>query len=176
MSIIFVRKTQDSVRLGSDSQETSGESCRENFQESKLRKIKDDVYVGLVGNCQIGSLLFAYLEEHPIDYISDSLELANFFKEFFDWTNDFIYDPEDKPLTTTMCQFTIVIGQDVWYFNNFYIRKLLADEYIALGSARQAALAVASLGHSVEEILEACCKVDIYCSTPTCIFEIKNKL
>lgn len=143
--------------------------------DSKLREISPGIYVGSCGDGHLGSLLYAYLEKNSLSQVESAIELADFFKDFAEWAAKYLELHPEKPGTLYGSQFIIVIYENAWIFNNYYIRNLKEGDFSAIGAGAQAGLACMYIGASVEEALEAVCKVDIYCSEPIKIFEIGIK-
>ena len=173
MSVILVKKYKDKVILGSDTQETSGESGQENINFSKIRKINDSVWIACAGNAHVASLLYAYAEVNDMTEITKSIQLISYFKNFFDWVNEIIIPIPDMINPCISCQFIIVVNNKVWNFNNYYLRDLDENEVSSIGIGSQSALACMKITDSVETALTAVCDTDIYCSLPLNIIEIK---
>ncbi len=100
--------------------------------------------------------------------------MVNYFSQFKSWIYEDIYDDNEDNLNLLQrCQFILIIHNKVWQFADFYHREIAEGEYVAIGSGSQAAMACSKLSNSIEEILTAVCEVDIYCSVPLNIKEIK---
>ena len=170
MSVIVVKNNEDSIELASDSQETYSESDMVTIDWCKIRKIDDSVYVGAVGNAHITNLFFAYIEKYPINHVNISIDLIEYFSQFYTWASEIISSTgniENISEILGSSQFIIIIKNDIWQFNNFYIRKIdKVNDYMVIGSGSTPALVALELGLSVVEALEIACKNNIYCSTP----------
>lgn len=175
ISIIIVKKEANKIVIGSDSQETFGDGYQINMSKSKLKEVSKDIYVASVGDANLASLFYSYLEKNTLDSIQTSIDVVEFFREFNEWCLRYIEPSGDKDSLLSLCQFLLVIKDSVWFFSNFYTRKLETEEYYAIGAGSQAAFACMHVGATVEDSLKAVCRVDIYCSEPLEVYEIKNK-
>lgn len=175
MSIILVKKEKNKISIGSDSQESYGENIQENILNCKLRKISDNIHIAGAGNAHVCSLFFAFAEKHSEELleITGSYDLVKYFNEFSKFIKELSEDLGSENIAPLVsAQFILVINSTVWYFNNFYIREILENESSAIGSGIQPALACLTFTKSIDEVLKAVCKVDIYCSEPTKVIEI----
>ncbi len=176
MSIVLVKKYKDKILIGADSQESSGESRQENLVNAKLRNIEENIYAAGAGDGHICSMFYAYTERHSLGEINSTMSLIEYFSKFNNWIHQIIIPDEEKmgnPLQR--CQFVLIINGKIWYFADFYTREISEGEFTALGSGSQAASACMQLNDdvTVEEAINATCKVDIYCSAPIKMIEIK---
>lgn len=178
MSVIVVKNNEDCIELASDSQETYSESDMVTIDWCKIRNIDDNVYVGAVGNAHITNLFFAYIEKYSVDNIVMPIDLIEYFSQFYNWASEIISSTgnvENLSEILGSSQFIIIIKNNIWQFNNFYIRKIdKINDYMVIGSGSTPALVALELGFSVMEALEIACKNNIYCSTPINYIKIKK--
>lgn len=174
MSVILIKKEKESIIVGADSQETSGESRQENIYDAKLRKIEDGVYIAGAGDGHIYSMLCAYAEENSLKEINTAMNLIKYFYKFNEWIMEIVTEEADMKMPSPLqrSQYILIIDGRIWYFAGFYVREINEGEFHTIGSGSQAAAACMNLGVTIEEALKATCKVDIYCSEPIKILEI----
>lgn len=175
MSVVAAKKQRNKIFIVADSQENFGESTKKNIRGVKLRKVSDHVYIGCAGNGHIISLLYAFSERHPMDDITESVQLAEYFQAFNKWVKSLIEDFTDEISVVASCQYLIVIKDNVWEFMNFYIRKLEIGEISAIGAGSDSLLSCMLLTDSLEEGIKAVCEHNIHCSEPLDSIEIDIK-
>lgn len=166
ISIVIVKKETNKITIGCDSQETFGDGYQVNLGNSKIKEVDKGIYVASVGDANLSNLLYTYLERFSLSSITNSFELVEFFREFSEWATKYLEVPPDKTSLISLCQFILIINEDVWFFSDYYTRKIENGEYYAIGAGSPAAFACMHVGASVEDALKAVCKVDIYCSEP----------
>lgn len=164
MSVIFVRKELNKIIVGSDDQETYGEDSKENIEESKVRKIEDGIYVACAGNAHIYSLFCVFAEKNSLMMIQSNFDLVEYFAEFSKWADPLINFGENQMNPLEMCQFILIIQDQVLLFTNYHIRRLKTNEHASIGSGAQACLAVAQVTDDVAKIINAVGKTNLYCS------------
>lgn len=138
-----------------------------------MRKI-NNIYVGSSGDGHVASIFYAYLEKYSIEDITTSLELIEYFSEFSMYVKEIVKEDENKVNPISLCQFILVIKDKIWIFSDFFVRELKEDENYAIGSGTKVAMACMNLTTSTKKILEAVSEVDLYCSKPFNIIEIKK--
>lgn len=178
MSVIVVKNNKDFIELASDTQETYSETDMQLINWCKIKKINDKLHVGAVGNAHITNLFFAYIEKYSIEEIKKSIDLIEYFGEFYNWASNIVSSTgqiEDMASILGNCQFIIIIDKDIWQFNNFYIRKInQLDEYAVIGSGSTPAIVALQTGNTVEKAIEIACNNNVYCSMPINTLIIKK--
>lgn len=170
MSVIAVKIESDRILIGSDTQTTRGDFMKYNTGPEtgscKLQQF-DDLIIGSVGSAKTIRLLGLFLETNKLKDSSE-IEIVRFFKSFEDWLRK-----ETGDGNISRNEFLIVKDSRALEFSNYYIQEI--QDYWSIGSGSIWALPVLALGYSLQEALDAACKLDLYCSGPIKIIEIPFK-
>lgn len=173
MSIILAKKERNKILIGSDSQETYGEDCKENVLNSKLKQIEHGIYIGGAGDAHVCNMLYTYSEKYSLKNVNTNMAIIEYFSEFSSWLKELVdLESDDKVNPLALCQFIIINDNKLWQFINYYVREINEGEYVAIGSGSQSALTCTRLSNSIEDILKAVCSTNIYCGLPLKLMEI----
>ena len=167
MSVVAVRVYKDKIHIASDTQISTNNYLKENKSDSKLRKIKDNFYIGCTGYISEGNLFFHYAET-KIPERNDTFGILEYLLDFQKWYRDKIdtdYLLENQNL--------IIFNNKVYKTISYNFVEEVFD-YTAIGSGMESALAGLYLGYSPKEAVNIACNTNLYCSLPITDYIIKK--
>jgi ATP-dependent protease HslVU (ClpYQ) peptidase subunit len=168
MSIIVVKKYNDKIVLGCDSQTTQW--WNKNIREEPIKLVDlGDIIVGSAGMVKTTRLLHTFINQRKITKLHDEVDILNFIRDFEKWIKD---NTSSGDVTMTENEFIFVKEDRVWIVREGYLIQEV-ENFAAIGSGYDKALIALELGHDVEETVKAVCKFDVFCSEPVKIIEKK---
>jgi len=165
MSVIAVKKTKAQIEIASDSQVTSG-NIKELKAGAKTINVKG-LFVATVGYAKINNLLRVFAESNSPQG-SREVDIMAYFIKFKNWIVD---DLKQGANLFEYNDFIIIYKKRIWFFSDFYIYEI--NEFKAIGSGKQFAMASLELGTSAKMAVRITCKHDLYCSGKVNVTTIK---
>lgn len=166
MSVVAVKKYNNKIVIGSDSIIVSDdESTMRIDKNGKLKKLKNDMILGITGCCSAETLFIDFLEDHiPKRNTVDGYIrlLAKFWKEIKEIDDEIEMDDFSA---------IIVYKNKIFEIENFYVHEVRT--YTAIGVGEAYALTALNLGMNIREAIKVTCKTTVWCSEPIKIIEKK---
>ena len=165
MSIIAVKKYNDKIILGADSQRTIGGLKEETI---KVFKVNEDFGFGHCGLSR-NSMLFYYFIQ------TNSIKISNTIEDIYDFMVKFRDFLKEKT-TDWKCESDFIIINKGKIFKYTFDSIFEINEYDAIGSGKDFAKAALYLDKSVYDAVKIACDLTIYCSEPITIYEFKTTI
>ena len=153
MSVIAVKVDERSIHIASDSQVSYGSTKRITGETPKIQKT-NGMIIGASGNCEETSLFLHFCSTHKPDGASEKA-LSDMLVEFSRWKKDRTGEHKIEN------NYIIVLDSKVFTVNGFYIKGV--EDFDAIGSGRDFALAAMSLGFSPYCGVDTACKFNAWC-------------
>jgi len=170
MSIIVVKKYEDKIVLGCDSQTTQWWNKNTNTREEPIKLVDlGDVVVGSAGMMKVTKLLHTYINQRKVTKLHDEVDILNFIRDFEKWIKE---NTSGTETSVSENSFIFVKEDRVWTVRDGFLIEEV-QRFAAIGSGYDKALIALELGHDVLETVKAVCKFDLYCSEPVKIIEKK---
>lgn len=171
MSVIAVKRYKDKIIIGCDSQVTKGDDKNIDSSFTKLTKINKNFIIGSAGYAKIHSLLVLFCET-TLPKNNDQVEIIRFFNNFNSWLKKEISEDLDHSTNS----FIFVLNKKVFTFYDYNLVEV--KKFDSIGSGDSKALAILSYGDitnqdvTIDECLQAVCKIDLYCHAPIITYTI----
>lgn len=174
MSIVIARNDSDQITMCCDTQVSFGEDGKNNVYDCKIFKINDNLLIGAAGSAHIISLFRGFIEIENFPDSEKRSDIILFFERFHNWSRERLEGFNESIANIVSIEYLIASNGKLWEFTNFYLRKAETKELLAIGSGSSQAFACSELTDSLQEIVKAVCKHNIYCSEPIEVFEINK--
>lgn len=159
MSVVAVKITDAEICFAADSQATRGNiviPC----SFSKIKKINNGVVCGVgdMGWVKQIQVYAEFIQTLPVDPEIDMMYRWVF--DFYKWQ-----EANKTPLADDVfAAYIIGTGSKVFHIEYGSVTEVV--EFLAMGAGGDIAMAALSLGTTVEQAVDLCCRLNPYCSLP----------